>query len=337
MTRKDIVVIGASAGGIEAIHNLLRSLPDDLPASFFVVVHLSPQTPSYLARVLSRGTRLKVISPADETAIEHGVVYVAPANRHLLVKPGIIRLGSGPRENRSRPSVDALFRTASFAYHDRVIGIILSGALSDGTAGLLTIKHHGGTAIVQDPEEASFSGMPRSALDFVDVDHVLTVSDIAKKVIELTKNGNTPSENKPVVDPNAENGSVYEHGTAGLRDGMAGDHVPLTCPSCGGALWQTDIGGGFKEFKCHVGHSFTADTLLQEQADAIDAQFWKNLRQLEENIWFRRKLAEWARKTNNEQEAQIQEDLAQVAERQAAHIRHALLTDVNKLDSPFEL
>jgi two-component system, chemotaxis family, protein-glutamate methylesterase/glutaminase len=335
MDKRTIIVIGASAGGIEAIRQFLQLLPADLDASLFVVVHLSPQTPSYLARVLQRNSLIRVVCPGDGDVPEKSTVYVAPANRHLLLKPGVIRLGSGPRENRSRPSVDALFRTAAFAYQERVIGIIFSGALNDGTAGLMTIKSFGGVAIVQDPEEASFSGMPKSALEFVQVDYVLPIVGIAKKVIELTKD-----HEKDQSDPGSEqhrkeakNTQIYQTGNDGLRSGMDGEQVPLTCPECGGSLWQTET-NRFKEFKCHVGHSFTAETLLQEQADAIDAQFWKNLRQLEENVWLRRKLADWARTDNRVPDAQNQEKLAHVAELQAESIRQALLSDVNRLDEP---
>lgn len=333
MPKQDIIVIGASAGGIEAIHQLLQLLPGDLAASLFVVVHLSPQTPSYLARVLQRHSQLKVVSPKDGEAFENGNVYVAAANRHLLVKPGMIRLGNGPRENRCRPSVDALFRTAAFAYEERVIGIILSGALNDGTAGLMTVKSYGGVAIVQNPEEAAFSGMPRSALEFVKVDHVLTVAEIAKKVIDLTKIGGSEASQPSRDDDDTEVGQVYEVGRAGLREGMGGTQVPLSCPECGGALWQTEM-NRFKEFKCHVGHSFTTDTLLQEQADSIDAQFWKNLRQLEENVWLRKKLAGWARSQEKYDEAAEQDRLAIIAQSQAEKIREALLTDITELDTP---
>ncbi|CAN5332118.1 hypothetical protein BH10CYA1_BH10CYA1_30470 [soil metagenome] len=185
MKNRDIVVIGASAGGIEATQHLLSLLPADLDASLFIVIHLAPDAPSYLSRIFSRVSRLSVSTAINDEAIQKSHVYVAPADWHMLLSEGVIKLGDGPLENRSRPSVDALFRTAAFSYSERVIGIVLSGALSDGTAGLTTIKSRGGVAIVQLPEEASFTGMPKSAIESADVDFVLPIAEIAQKIVEL--------------------------------------------------------------------------------------------------------------------------------------------------------
>jgi two-component system chemotaxis response regulator CheB len=329
----DIIVIGASAGGIEACHQLLKLLPSDIRASIFIVVHVSPRSPSVLAQIFGRGVQLPVKNPTDGESMERGRVYVAPANHHLILKPGVIRLGRGPQEHGSRPSVDALFRTAAFAYGERVIGIILSGSLSDGTAGLMSIKASGGIAIVQKPEEATFPSMPRSALEFVRVDYVLGIADIAKELIKLTGNSAAKSHPEERIDKESY---VHEFGAAGLREGMSGIPSYLTCPSCGGALWETNV-DRFKEFKCHVGHSFTPETLLQQQADAIDTAFWRNLRRLEENIALRKKLASWAREENKGSEADRQEAQAELARRQADSIRQALLTDVASLSDPAEL
>ncbi|MBI2811793.1 MAG: chemotaxis protein CheB [Candidatus Melainabacteria bacterium] len=194
MPTRDIIVIGASAGGIEAIQELLQLLPGDLDASIFIVVHLAPHVPSCLARVLSRGTHLPIETPVDGQIFEKRHVYVAPANQHMLINEGTISLNSDPLENWARPSVDSLFRTAAGTYHQRVVGIILSGALHDGTAGLQTVKSHGGLAIVQKPEEAAFGGMPKSAIAGVDVDYVLSVPEIAKKIIELVDTGNVTDQ-----------------------------------------------------------------------------------------------------------------------------------------------
>jgi two-component system chemotaxis response regulator CheB len=175
-----VIVIGASAGGVEALRKLFRDLPPDLPASIFVVLHLSPLNPSMLPQILQKGTVLPVTQPEGGESIEPGVVYVAPPNRHLVVEDGTVQLTTAPRENRHRPAVDPLFRSAALFYGPRVIGVILSGSLDDGTAGLWEIKRRGGIAVVQDPKEAIHSGMPCSALANVEVDHVVRLSEMAE-------------------------------------------------------------------------------------------------------------------------------------------------------------
>lgn len=335
MIVRDMVVIGASAGGIEACSELLKLLPADFSASIFIVIHLSPQSPSVLAKILGRHSKIEVKNPNDGEEIQPGKVYVALANQHLILKPGVIKLGRGPRENGSRPSVDVLFRTAAYSYGERVIGIVLSGALSDGTAGLLAIKAGGGIAIVQTPDEASFGGMPRSALDYVDVDFELHLKDIAAELLKLVASPATKIP-APSLGPDSKDLALKEFGTRGLRDGMPGVTTALTCPDCGGAIWELVI-DRFKEFRCHVGHSFSPEIMLQEQADAVDAEFWKCLRRLEENIQLRKKLAKWAIEEGREAVAAEQEQEIKIAERQADFIRHALNFDIGKLSDPNEL
>jgi two-component system chemotaxis response regulator CheB len=183
---RDVIVVGASAGGVEAYSTLLSYLPPDLPAFIFFVQHISPHRQSELAQILARQSQLKVVFANGGEKPKKGVVYVAPPDRHLIIKKNRISLGSGPKENRVRPSVDVLFRTAAHAYGDRVIGVVLSGNLNDGTAGLYSIKTHGGYAIVQDPDEAIFPGMPESAINHVSVDKVLRLSEIASQLVACT-------------------------------------------------------------------------------------------------------------------------------------------------------
>ncbi|HEY9757605.1 MAG TPA: chemotaxis protein CheB [Oculatellaceae cyanobacterium] len=326
MPKRDIVVIGASAGGIETCRQLLKLLPVDFKASVFVVIHLAASAPSVLPRILARDSLLPVKNPQNGEVPVPGVVYVAPANQHMILKPNFIQLGRGPRENGCRPSVNALFRTAAFSYGERVVGIIMSGALNDGTAGLMNIKGQGGVAIVQKPEEALFPGMPLSALEFVDVDYVLGISDIAGQLISIV---DEPVNSLPALSQNSES-HVYEAGAAGLREGMEGTPSHFSCPSCGGVLWQSAL-EDFQEYKCHVGHAFTTEALLQEQSDLIDTAFWRTLRQLEENIALRRKLLKFAKSRHKEADALALERQLQLAERQAETIRIALLSDVARL------
>ena len=177
MAKKDIVVIGASAGGIEALRELVSELPADLPAALFVVVHIQPYAVSRLPEILSRAGALPATHASNGEPIQPGHIYVAPPDRHLLVRQGRIALSRGPRENHSRPAIDPLFRSAARAYGSRVIGVVLSGALYDGSMGLLVVKTRGGMAIVQDPREAAVDSMPRSALRLVEADAVLPSSE----------------------------------------------------------------------------------------------------------------------------------------------------------------
>lgn len=185
MLRHNIIVIGASAGGVWSLWHLVQRLPADLPATVFIVVHVSAKYPSCLPHILQNYSKLPVVHAVDGAAIEPSRIYVAPQDRHLLVKSDYMCVVLGPKENRFRPAIDPLFRTAAVAHNKRVVGVVLSGALSDGTAGLIEIKEQGGVAIVQDPKEALFSSMPESAIKHVAVDYVLPAEDIARILVDL--------------------------------------------------------------------------------------------------------------------------------------------------------
>jgi two-component system, chemotaxis family, protein-glutamate methylesterase/glutaminase len=185
MPGHDIVVVGASAGGVETLIKLVEKLPADLPASVFVVLHIPAQNPSLMPEILSRSGQLKAVHPMDDEAIQQRCIYVAPPDLHLLVERGRVHLLRGPKENRHRPAIDPLFRSAAAAYGPRVVGVVLTGSLDDGTAGLLAIKRLGGVAIVQDPVDALYPSMPLHALEHVDVDYKLPVSEIGPLITRL--------------------------------------------------------------------------------------------------------------------------------------------------------
>jgi two-component system chemotaxis response regulator CheB len=232
-SRRDIIAIGGSAGGTDAIAGVLQQLPADIPAAVFVVCHMLPNAKGHLVDMLNTAGPLVAKIPEDGEEIAHGMVYVAPADRHLLVKPGSVRITRGPRENRWRPAIDPLFRSAAVAYGPRVIGIVLTGMLDDGTAGLLAIKRCGGIAMVQDPEETAFPDMPRTALANVAVDHCLLISDMGPAIQHLLTQPVAP----PVPAPRdieievsiAETGYSDEQMTSEL-----GELTNLSCPDCGG-------------------------------------------------------------------------------------------------------
>jgi two-component system chemotaxis response regulator CheB len=213
----DIIVIGASAGGVEAVTELVKRLPKDLPAALFVVIHIPPDGSSVLARILNRTGSLRAAAANDREAIEPGRIYVARADCHLLVKRGYVRLVRGPKENNVRPAIDPLFRTAARSYGARVVGVVLSGTLDDGTAGLLAIKSRGGTVIVQDPEEARYQGMPQSAIENVGVDYCLSLDDIAVTLSRLAHEIVEREEEEAMSDELEEEADIAEFDLAAIK------------------------------------------------------------------------------------------------------------------------
>ena len=251
MAKRDIVVIGASSGGVEALMRLMG----DLPASVFVVVHLPQEHPSVLARLLDRAGPLEAKNAEDGEEMTPGRVYVAPPDHHLLLEDGRVRLTRGPKENRHRPAVDALFRTAAVAQGPRVVGVVLTGAHDDGTAGLFAIKRRGGGAIVQDPKEALFPGMPESALSFVDVDYCLPLGKMAPLLARLAHE-DVPDRERgayPVPDD-----MELEARVAGLdpstinSDERPGELSHFTCPECTGPPYEIED-GKLVRFRCRWG------------------------------------------------------------------------------------
>lgn len=331
MSGHDIIVVGASAGGVEVLAELVRNLPPDLPATIFVVLHIPAHSTSVLPKILNRcvqkcqGASLEAVHPQDNEVIQHGRIYVAPPNHHLLVKNGYIRIARGPKENSHRPAVDPLFRTAARVYGRRVVGIVLSGTLDDGTAGLAAVKDQGGVAIVQDPDEALYSGMPLSAIENVDVDHILRISDMAPVLVELA--------GKPVQEE--EVGAVskemeIESDIAELEVGAMqtsdrpGTPSPFACPDCTGVLWEIKEGKQTR-FRCRTGHAFSVNTLLAEQSEAMEEALWMALRSLEDRAALVERLASQARERNQNFSAKRFEQQWEDAQQRAKLVRKLLL------------
>ncbi|HEU0078388.1 MAG TPA: chemotaxis protein CheB [Longimicrobiaceae bacterium] len=326
MAGRDIVVVGASAGGVEALSELFSRLPGDVPASFFVVLHVPDRGTSMLPSILSRRGALPAVHPHDGAPIEPGRVYVAPPGQHLLVRRGTVRLVRGPRENGARPAVDPLFRSAALAYRRRVVGVVLSGTLDDGTAGLEAVKSAGGTAVAQDPDEALYAGMPRSAAEHVALDHVMPLAGIAALLVRLAnipvdeddEGGGVSDELKPDIHA-VEMDPRLVHG-----DDHPGHPSGYTCPECHGALWEIHE-GELVRYRCRVGHAYSVETLLSEQSTAMEAALWTALQALEERASLSRGMAErMDRRGHARLAVRYREEEAETRER-AELIRRVLL------------
>jgi two-component system chemotaxis response regulator CheB len=293
---RDLIVVGASAGGIEALQRLVSALPAKLEAAVLVVLHLSGRSGGMLPQILARAGRLRASHPADGERMERGHIYVAPADFHMLVEDGRLRVLQGPRENLHRPAIDPLFRSAAVAAGRRVIGVVLTGMLDDGTSGLMVVKAHGGATIVQDPETAMFSAMPKSALEQVPEATVLPLEAIAEELVRLVGE-DLPAE----ASSGAARETTEEKETKLLEREMPqiengdrpGEPSVFACPDCGGVLWEMDE-GGFLRFRCRVGHAFTANHLGTEQRHAVETALWSALRALEESASLYHRLAKRA-------------------------------------------
>lgn len=280
MPGQAIIVIGASAGGIKPLTTLAAGLPADIPASICVVQHIGRHT-SELPKLLARSGPLPAGAAADGEPLAPGRFYTAPPDRHFLVDDDRLRLSHGPRENFARPAIDPLFRTAAEHHGRRAIGVILSGRLDDGTAGLYEIKRRGGVAVVQSPEEARHPDMPQSALTHVTVDQSVSVAELPALLTRLARELASES---PATQPTKE--------AIEMRSDYALDRpVTLSCPSCGGPMDRNDI-GTLRQYRCHIGHAYTADTMASAQLDGLEAGMERALRLVNERIEMCRRMAE---------------------------------------------
>jgi two-component system chemotaxis response regulator CheB len=318
---RDLVVIGASAGGVEAVLELAAGLPADLPAAVFVVVHCAPSSRGLLATLLSRVGRLPAVLAGDGAPVERGRIHVAAADHHLLLRDGHMHLSRGPKENSARPAVNPLFRTAAAAYGSRVVGVVLSGNLDDGTAGLLAIADAGGVTVVQDPAEALYPGMPTSAVETLRVDHVLPLAGIAPLLDTLARAPAHTDRGGPAPAMDGEDGMEWMGSYA--EPGRASG---LSCPECHGPLWEIRD-GNLVEHGCLIGHRYSPESLLDASAVAIEEALGMSLRALEERVRMAERLAEAVRTQGidtSRADRRLRE--AEAARRTAARVR-ALIED----------
>jgi two-component system, chemotaxis family, protein-glutamate methylesterase/glutaminase len=284
------IVIGASAGSLGAVIELIGQADKNMNAAFFLVIHFSTlaATQSFTSR-LQKQTGVPCSIAQNGMPVEKGIVYIAPPGAHLLIKKGSMILGNGPVENRWRPSIDSLFRSAAAAYNSQVIGIILGGMLSDGTSGMIAIKNSGGICMVQDPAEADFPDMILSVLQHTQVDYCIPVAEMGQVLQEKTNHA-LP---KPAIVPYRvkTEAAIAENAIVDMNLlPKIGDHSVFTCPDCGGGLWQIKE-GGFTRYRCHTGHVYNTDEYQERLQQGIESTLWVALRMLEEKKQMLEKMA----------------------------------------------
>jgi len=316
---RDIIVIGSSAGGVKALVEFVKSLSPIFSASIFITQHIAPHTGSMLPDILSMLGPLNAKHPDDGEQIKPGQIYVAPPDHHMLLEEGKVLVKRGPKENRFRPSVDALFRSAAYTYGPRVIGVVLSGYLDDGTSGLWSVKRLGGLTVVQDPDDAAFPAMPTNVLEFVEVDHVVPIAELAALLTKLTAE---PAPKKPKIKK--EHLDLLEIELAIARQDNAfrlgiidkGELTAFTCPDCHGALTKL-IEGNLIRFRCHTGHSYTISALLSEVTESVESIMTQAMRGLEETNMLLNQLGNYFDESKKKEVAELFYQKADDANKQA--------------------
>jgi two-component system chemotaxis response regulator CheB len=306
MAKRDVIVIGASAGGVEALVELFSRLPPHLDAVVFVVLHVAPTSSTALAAILARKTKMHVHDARDSQRVAAGHVYIACPDHHLLVKDSLVRLTRGPQENGHRPAIDPLFRSAARAYGPRVIGIVLSGSLDDGTSGLAAVKMRGGLALVQDPASATFASMPQSAIDNVAVDHVLSIPLLATLLPKLVAEDVPDEVEPPSAVTEAQSEVAFFDPHAAERAHETGAPSAFSCPDCHGVLWQLNE-GELLRYRCRTGHAYSEQALLAQQSESLEEALWVAYRALRERAALAHRMAARAPTTNVAARAQLVE------------------------------
>lgn len=285
------MVIGGSAGAFEPLGRLVALLPKDLPASVFVALHLSPDFPSVIPQLLAKRSQVPVRHAMNHEVIQGGTVLVAPPDHHLLIQDSEVVLSRGPKENRHRPAIDVLFRSAARTYGPRVAAVVLSGQLDDGSAGLMAVKMRGGLSIVQDPKEAMAPEMPTRAIEYAGADHVLSVDQIAEFLVSISSEELPfPEDSEAEVSEELEDEARQANLEEPLDYRTNGNPSVFACPECHGVLWEVQD-GRLLRFRCRVGHAYTADTLQVALSESGEHALWVAMRTLEEKAALLRRMA----------------------------------------------
>jgi len=308
---------------VQAIKKVAAGLPAGLPAAIFVATHLPHFGKSILPEIISQAGNLPARHAVDQEPIQRGRIYVASPCHHLMVDQGRVRVTSGPTENGFRPAIDALFRSAAKSHGSRVIGVVLTGLLDDGTAGLLAVKRRGGLAIVQDPDDATHPDMPRSALTYVEPDYCLPLDEIGPALVNLVQNHSSPRSGG---EPNGEAGASdrMEENLEEMEEGEAPEGPALTaCPACGGVVLEMRD-GKMLQFQCRVGHRYSPESLLAQHAENVETAMWVALRSLEEHAALSKRMANHWRDLESERIAAGFDKRAAEAEKNAELLRKVL-------------
>jgi len=317
MTKRNIIVVGASAGDVGVLCELVKNLPDRLNAAMFVAMHVGAE--SVLPHILSRCGKLPVIPAAHKKRYKRGCIYVAPPQQHLLIKDGVTLLSRGPRENGYRPAIDVLFRSAAREHRSKVVGVVLSGGRDDGSAGLFAIKSRGGIAIVQDPSEAAARNMPQNALNMVDVDFCLPIRQIADLLPQLVDGKATNITESPNGGANMENQGNASQPTMT----PPGEQIPVACPECNGPMFEIRD-GELAHFQCFVGHRFSPESFSDEHTEALERALWTAARTLKERIVLHEQLAERKRNKGEEELCKRLEESVTTARKDLELLREIL-------------
>jgi two-component system chemotaxis response regulator CheB len=322
----DVIVIGASAGGVGSLQRVVERLPAALPASIFITLHLPEDVRSVLPRILARAGNLPAAHAENGERIEPARIYIAPPGFHMTVEQERVRVTRGAREHGHRPAIDPLFRSAALTFGPRVIGVVLSGQLDDGTVGLAEVKRSGGVAVVQDPDDTPFPSMPRSAIAHVNVDYILPADEIGRMLEHLIMEEETaekaPDGRERFVRHELE--SLTKHEDERDKPGVPS---PYACPDCGGVLWEMKD-GELLRFRCRVGHAYTTETLTAAQARSVEEALWTALRALEEQTAVKNRVGERLRRQNQDAAADQMLRRAREVEQHAEHVRTLLLSGV---------
>ncbi len=317
-----LVVVGASAGGVEALVGLVANLPEDLSAPVVVVLHIPRDSPSALTTILGRAGSLPVATARHGQRLKPGTVHVAPADRHTLVRDGVLSLSAGPKENGHRPAIDPLFRSAALAYGPNAVGVVLSGARDDGSAGLAAIVNRGGAAVVQDPDTALYRSMPDHALAQAPEAHAMHVDKMGSLLAELVARPNAQVD-EPPPDLLATEDHVAATGRPSSVDVSGARPSPYSCPDCHGVLFELP-GAPAPRLRCRVGHAWSPASLDDAQTGAVDEALWAALRALEEKVELLHQLAATAGEHGHHHSALLFRGRAAEAGRQAEAIRSLL-------------
>jgi two-component system chemotaxis response regulator CheB len=301
---------------------LFAALPADYPAAVFVVLHLAPDSPSILPEILNRDSPMPVTVARTGARIRPGTAMIAPPDLHLVLEPERVVLLRGPRENRHRPSVDVLFRSAAVTFGRRVTGVILSGMQDDGAAGLWAIKRRGGAAVVQQPDDAEYPDMPGNALAVVRVDASVPMREMPAVLLRIARESGGEAPAPAPSNMEKEVRIVAANGTTPDELDTLGQRVALTCPECGGSLWEIDNGG--PRYRCYNGHAYSLQTLADEQTIQVEAALWAGLRKLEESERLAHRMAAHARQRGNERSASYHAEMAHSTAQHAATLRQLL-------------